>query len=216
MARKKAIWKELGLKEVKSPSGNRKGFIDKEGNYISERQFRKEIALTPMKGSQGYKERQAAKAKGIDFRPETPKRIMSAMKEAAKIPGMTIEEFTKGHTRDLAYSERRTRESHNRFIDKQRREAIEFKRQTGTMTEKQADVARRDLERQIKAREKALELRDKLDSGKVPREKRAAMEKKYREEAAKVRAAQAKLEKKGIVIMDDKVSAESLRYGYYH
>lgn len=212
--RKEASWKSLGLTPEYSPSGNRKGFTDKAGNYISERQFRK-LAGTPMKGSAGYKERQAAKAAGKSFRPISQEQVYKEMQKAAKTPGMTLEEFMTGKSRELAYSERRTQAKHNEFIDSQRKDAINFKKNAGLLTEKQAEQAIKDVNAQAKARDKAQELRDKLNSPLTPKQ-REKLEKQYRTQTDKIRKLQDKLEKKGIVILDDKPSAESLRYGYYH
>lgn len=214
-SRKEAKWEQLGYSPVYSPSGNRKGFQTKDGSYISERQFRK-LAGTPMKGSKGYKERQEAKKAGKNFRPEPVDKIFKDMQEAAKKGGMTLEEFMTGKSREVAYSERRTQESHNRFIDSQRREAIKFKRMAGTLTDKQAAVAERDLNRYIKTRDKLNNIREEIQKGGHSKEKRARLYKQYREEAAKLKRADDKLVKKGLVIMDDLPSGESLRYGYYH
>lgn len=212
--KKEPAWKQLGYTPEYSPSGNRKGFRDKEGNYIPERQFRRMVG-TPMKGSQGYKERQAAKAEGKNFRPMTEKQIEKEMKKAAKTPGMTLEEFMTGKSRELAYTNRRIQSKHNEFLDKQRRDAIEFKKRAGVLTEKQAATAHKDLQKQIDAREKAIKLREQLDNP-LDRKKRERLEKEYRKQADIIRKQQEKLEKKGLVIIDDKPSQESLRYGYYH
>jgi hypothetical protein len=211
----KPIWQELGLTPVKSASGARKGFTDKQGNYIPERQFRKMVG-TPIKGSQGYKERKAAKEAGKAFRPITQEKIWEEMKEAAKVPGMTLEQFMTGKAHEVAYSERRTQEAHNRYVDKQRKDALEFKRMSGSLTDKQFEIARKDLERNIKARNKILDIKDKLNNPKLSKEKRSQLHKQYREQVKKFKTSQSKLEKKGLVIMDDRPSEESLRYGYYH
>lgn len=209
------MWKQLGFKEVKSPSGNRKGFIDKEGRYISERQYRKEYALTPMKGSKGYKERQEAKKKGVDFRPVTVDKAWKELQAAAKKPGMTLAQFTTGKAPTLSQADKLITAKRNKFIDEQRREAIKFKKLAGVLTPKQAEQSLKDLEKQIKARDKALRLRERLLKP-LGRKEREKLEKQYRKEAATVRKYQDKLEKRGVVLLDDLPSKESLRYGFYH
>lgn len=212
--KREPAWKQLGYTPEYSPSGSRKGFRDKEGNYIPERQFRKLVG-TPMKGSQGYKERQAAKKEGKSFRPMTEKQVHAEMKKAAKNPGMTLEEFMTGKSREIAYENRRTLEKHNEFIDNERRKAVEFKRMTGVMTDKQAEKALQEIQEQAQIRDRLQELADKLQQPLTAADRNATLKEfnKLQKENAKY---QARLEKKGVVIIDDKEAGESLRYGYYH
>jgi hypothetical protein len=170
---------------------------------------------TPMKGSQGHKERAAAKKEGINFRPATQKQIHKEMKEAAKKPGMTLEEFMTGKSRELAYENRRTQARHNEFVDTERRKSVEFKRMTGTITDKQAEQALKDIDAQAAVRDKLQDLAEKLRKPMSDTERNDTLREfnKLQKENKKY---QDKLEKRGVVIIDEKEAGETLRYGYYH
>jgi predicted nucleotide-binding protein (sugar kinase/HSP70/actin superfamily) len=128
---------------------------------------------------------------------------------------MTLEEFMTGKSRELAYENRRTQARHNEFVDTERRKSVEFKRMTGTITDKQAEQALKDIDAQAAVRDKLQDLAEKLRKPMSDTERNDTLREfnKLQKENKKY---QDKLEKRGVVIIDEKEAGETLRYGYYH
>lgn len=210
MARKKgtgALWKQLGLTPQYSASGKSiKGYTDAEGNYYSERQYRQTFTNAPMKGSRKPKTEEEKTQRQINA-------AWNQIETAAKKPGMTLKQFMTGKEPEPPRG--RSMDAHNKYVDEYRREAIEFKKMGGAMTKKDADAALKNLEQEIKWRNKAQELHEKLMED-IPREQRRKLAKEYQQATKRYREAHSKLLGKGIMSEEDEPGKESLRYMYYH
>lgn len=211
MARKKgqgALWQQLGLIPSYSKSGKSiKGYTDAEGNYYSERQYRQKFANAPMKGSK----------KPITEAEKTARQVETAwnqIEQAAKKPGMTLKQFMTG--KEPTPPARRTMEEHNKFVDEYRREAIEFKKIAGVFDKKTAHTALKNLEQEVKWRNKAQELHEKLWNKDLKGETRRKVIKEYQQATKRYKEAHKKLLGKGILSEEDEPGKDSLRYMYYH
>lgn len=207
MPRKTPRYKELGLTKTKN------GYLDKSGKYIPERQYRKMVG-TPIKGSQGYKERKAAKERGEDFRA-TP----AALKTwAKKTRGGTAKWFQTGVQPDVGPEIYNNKEKHFKAIAENRREVIDFKFKTGAITEKQRDKLMEEFREEHFYRDKMAKLYEQLANnsnrpgGKMfTNAQRARIEREYQAARRKYDKAREKMDLYGIIPHDS-----HLDEGYYH
>lgn len=209
MSKHKAPWREKGYKPEYSPSGRLKGFTTPQGKYLSYRQYRKQIG-TPIKGSPGYKQRQKAKEKGIDYRPPAGAKLQAMREFAKKNPGATKKWYQSGQ--EPTSPNTRIRTKHNAAVQKQRRESVDFLEQIGELTKKQADKARELIKETGKLRG---ELARQYDVIHLKPQQRANKEKsirKYEKKTAKYNKLEQQLRKYGIVMQEDNY----LAHGYYH
>jgi hypothetical protein len=211
-------WKQLGLEK----SGQ--GYIDKQGNYISERQYRKMVG-TPAKGSPGYKERMIAKAEraasnrgrqAVDKLSNTERerrqfdKIYNFLK---RVPGATERQAKTGKEPHLSPIDKSTRERVNKAIDAHRREVIESKRKYGLIDEKKANSLKASAELEASYREKMARIRERLsENPNMSAKQRAKLQREYEVYHKQWQKARQNLDKAGVL----PPPSSDFNSGWYH
>lgn len=170
---------------------------------------------TPIKGSPGYKERRAAKARGEDFRA-TPK----ALKEYARKRGANLKDYQSGNKDfSLPTHVKQSTKLHNNALFEQRRGAIDLKEKMGIITSKQAEHLRSAFRDEAFYLQKLQRITEMLDFNahtpngrQFTNAERAKLEREYRRLTKKYDAAHRQLEKYNVV----PPKGSDLEYGYYH